>query len=42
MDFVVFEINQLRTEMPVCKLLILSRTYVICLGCGYSHCSTAT
>ena len=42
MDFVVLEINQLRTETPVCKLLILRRRFVISLGSSRSHCSTAT
>ena len=42
MDFVVLEINQIRTETPVCKLLILRRRFVISLGSSRSRCSTAT
>ena len=42
MDFVVFEINQLRTERPVCKLLILSRKLGVSPGSSQSNFSTAT
>ena len=42
MDSVVLEINQLRTDTPVCKLLVLRRRFVISLGISRAHCSTAT